>query len=395
MKQLPKHLSQWLFAAFVCASISACGGDDSSSNSDPADESPVAPAGDDENESPDAERAEFTTKKVNAASYSDWVYVDLANDRVLDIDEETAATSSEWHIALRRTAIKLNGGDSGNGNVAAALADAQDDFYDENGDPDANIFMNADADIEATALSAAYDASTLNFVQDSNEPAMADWYSYDFVTHQISADSSVGFLIRHQDGETYSKLFLDAVSYTDITVRYTTQASGTSQFAGSEQTFSASFDDDATLLCLDFDSAQAVSCEDSGWELRYEVDLSRRAINMWTNGGVFGDGNGAVFGAIEATELAAYTSATNINGSNISSHYKQDSSTGIFSEQTWYAYNLSGQHKLWPNYRTYLIDSDVTDEAATQFTLQISNYYSLGASGSPELRFRAIASDNE
>jgi hypothetical protein len=116
---------------------------------------------------------------------------------------------------------------------------------------------------------------------------------------------------------------------------------------------------------------------------------------MWTNGGVFGSGNGAVFGAIDATALASYTSATTVGGSNIASHYSKDSSAGLFAEESWYAYNLSEQHKLWPNYRTYIIDADNSDDSAANYTLQISNYYSLGASGSPELRFRVLASDSE
>lgn len=335
---------------------------------------------------------ETTSLTVNAASYTDWVYVSLTEGAVISV--AAPETSTDWHLALRRSAIKINGGDSGSGQVAVALADAQAEFYNEDGSANANLIMNADADIEAQALLTAYDTAALSYVQDSNEPALTDWYQYNFQTHQISADTSVGYLIRHADGATYSKLFIDEASYTSMTVRYSTQAADTVQFADGEQTFSASFTDGETLLCLDFDSAQAVSCNSASWELQYEVNLSTRAINLWTNGGVYGSGNGAVFGAIDATALAAYTSATDSNGHSIASYYSQDSSTGLFAEESWYAYNLAGGHKLWPNFRTYLVDTDSSDDNAAQFTLQISNYYSLGASGSPELRFVPLQSES-
>jgi len=380
--------AKWGLTAMATLMLAACGGE---SDSDPTTD--VLPDVTEELVEEVAAAVEATSLNVNAASYTDWVYVSLTDGQVITV--ESPETSTDWHLALRRTAIKVNGGDSGSGNVAVAIADAQTEFYNEDGSANANLIMNADADIEAQALLTAYDTTSLSFVQDSNEPALTDWYVYNFQTHQISADTSVGYLIRHADGETYSKLFIDEASYSSMTVRYSTQASGTVQFADSEQTFNATFADGETLVCLDLDSAQTVACSSAGWELQYEVNTAARAINLWTNGGVYGSGNGAVFGAIDATALASYTSATDSNGRSITSHYSQDSSTGLFAETSWYAYNLAGGHKLWPNFRTYLIDTDATDDNAAQFTLQISNYYSLGASGSPALRFVPLQSDSE
>jgi hypothetical protein len=280
---------------------------------------------------------------------------------------------------------------SGPGAVVAAVADTQAEFYDSEGVANASVFTNADADIEAEALDVAYDLSILSFTSDSYEPAMTGWYAYDFTTHQISADTSVGYLIRHADNATYSKLFIDAVSYSDITVRYTTQAADTSQFADSENTFSASFAEESTELCLDLDAGESTACtNDTVWDLRYEVNLSARAINIWTNGGVYGAGNGAVFGPTEIDTVEAYTSATIIDSYDISGHYTADSSLSIFSDNSWYAYNLTGEHKLWPNFRTYIIDFDSEDETSTKLTFQVSNYYSLGGSGSPEIRFQEL-----
>jgi hypothetical protein len=340
-----------------------------------------------------AEDVSYSSLQINAADYDAWVYVSLTTGATLDLTDEEAATSTDWQLAFRRTAIKLNGGVSGSGNVQVALADAQDEFYDDDGAADVSVFTNAVADTEAAALEVSYDTSALTFSTDANEAAWADWYEYDTSTHQIAANTTVGWLLRHADGETYSKVFLDVASYTDITARFTTQAADTAQFAGTEQSVSATFADDATMLCLDLDSASEVDCDENSadWDLLYEVDTSNRAINIWTNGGVYGDGDGAVFGSIDATELADYTSATLVDSYDISSHYSEDSSSNPFSDDSWYAYNLNGGHLLWPNFRTYLIDTDSTDDSASYFTLQVSDYYSLGASGSPEIRFQTMS----
>ena len=341
----------------------------------------------------DGSDVSYTSLKINAADYDAWQYVSLATGDVLDLTDVEAATSTDWQLAFRRTAIKLNGGVSGSGTVQVALADAQEEFYDSEGNADVSVFTNAVADTEAEALTVSYDATALSFSTDANEPAWSDWYVYDATTHQIAANTSVGWLLRHADGSTYSKVFLDVANYTDITVRFTTQAADTVQFAGSEQTLSATLATDATVLCLDLDAVAEVDCDDAGsdWDLRYEIDTAARAVNIWTNGGVYGAGSGAVFGTIEATELAAYTSATMVDSYDISAHYAADSSSNPFTDNSWYAYNLNEGHLLWPNFRTYLIDLDSTDDSADYFTLQVADYYSLGASGSPEIRFQLMS----
>lgn len=352
--------------------LSGCGGDDGDSSNGNTDSN------------------SFSSLKINAASYTDWQYVNLSSGELVTLTAEQAVTSTDWHIALRRTEVKINGGVSGSGNGKGALAATPDGFYDAEGNAVASVFTNADADIQAQALSAEYNLADLTFKADSYVPAIQDWYIYNPANHQISANSANGWLLRHADGTTYSKFVLDAVSYSEITVRYETQATDTTQFAGGEKTLTATVADGATELCMDFDAQAAADCSSANWDLRYEINLAARAINLWSNGGVYGDGNGAAFGAIAAAELAAYTSATMVDSTSIAAHYSADSASSIFSESSWYAYNLSGAHKLWPNFRTYIVDADSNTENSEKFAVQISNYYSLGGSGSPEIRFKKI-----
>ena len=117
-----------------------------------------------------------------------------------------------------------------------------------------------------------------------------------------------------------------------------------------------------------------------------------RDFYLRSNGGVSGEGAGAVFGPFEWDELSAWTSATiEPSGSSVVARYQEDVTSGIFDESSWYAYNLTGAHRLWPNYAVYLIDTNQADDAAPQYALQITGYYdATGASGYPRLRWRRI-----
>lgn len=361
--------------------LTGCGSDDSDSSSN--------------SNTPDNSAKSWQSLQVNAADYVAWRYVSLTDGKVLELDDAAAATSTDWHLAFRRTSIKLNGGVSGSGKVAGALADAQTEFYSED-EPSASVFTNASADAEAAALDVAYDVSTLTFAKDTYKHAFDDFYSYNFQTHQISAKTDTFWMLRHADGKTYSKLTIDALSYGNVTLNYVTQAAETSQFTDTQQTLTAAFAEGQTRLCLDLDTKAAVDCTSSAdsWELMYEVNTAQRITRMWTNGGVEGSGNAGVFGNLDIANKDSYTSATNSNGRDISRHYSTDSSSSVFTEHGWYAYNLSGQHKLWPNFRTYLIDLDNDDSSSAQYTVQVVDYYSLGASGSPEIRFQKLNEGN-
>ncbi|ASP38324.1 hypothetical protein CHH28_06355 [Bacterioplanes sanyensis] len=380
------HLSprlSWLAVIAAGLILSGCGSDDSSSsNAAPGDTAGGDTSDGDQTDGGSPSTDAYQVARINAASYDSWAYFDLLQGKQVS-EQDT------WHLALQRTQIKLNGGVSGAGDVAGALLDEQAEFYLD-GDASSSVFTNAVADTEAQALTASYDLSELQWSSDRYSTAMQDWYVYNPTTHQISAPQQSGWLVRHADGATYSKVAITDLSYGAISLSYHTQAAVTQQFAGEQQTLTATLEEGSSERCIDFDSAAAVDCSSADWEWRFEIDLAKRAINLWSNGGVHGDGNAAAFGPITAEQLSSYTSATQINGQDFSRHYSTDSSNSVFSEHSWYAYNLTGEHKLWPNFRTYAISLDKDDANAPVFALQVSNYYSLGDSGSPELRFRQI-----
>jgi len=264
--------------------LSGCGSEDSDNDSQAGDNSP-------EN---------VTSLKINATSYSNWTYVNLDDAEVVTLSEEQAADSDAWHLAFRRHAVKSNGGASGSGPVQVALADEQAEFYNE-AEPVANVFLNADASQYLADLEKTYAQDQLAFSQDSQQPVIAgaDWYNP--TTHTLSANTANAWLVRHADGETYSRVWLtDLAAQADrsyqLVLGFETQAANTTQFAGGERSVTAAMASGSSEICVDLDTEKAVDCNEAlaDWDLRFEI--SRASTALWTNGGVYGSGKGATMG---------------------------------------------------------------------------------------------------
>ena len=160
-----------------------------------------------------AEDNEIPTVIVNASSQTDYVYYNLERGEAVTLTEEQAAASTDWHVAFRRSTIKLNGGTSGPGNVAAALAAAQDDFYNED-EPVNSVFLNATPASELEHLEDEYDLTALDFISDAHVAsiqgsgemigALMDlgWYNYNPTTHALSANTDNHWLLRSAEGSS-------------------------------------------------------------------------------------------------------------------------------------------------------------------------------------------------
>jgi hypothetical protein len=348
----------------------------------------------------------FETTTIDASDYDNYKYFNLTTGELVELSADSAATSTAWHIGLRRTGIIVNGGDSGSGNVEAALAAAQDDFYDAEGAADANVFMNATADSEEEHLLATYDLTSLEFSADAIVSAIEGiktdedgdgiydygWYNYDSSSHQTSLNSDNWWMLKSNGGASYAKFHATAYDRSEglaATFEFFVQAEGETVFSDTAVTFDLSIPSTGGVACFDFDTGTTVDCETSTeWDL--QVDFPGRSPNLWVNGGVTADGNGAAFGPFTSEAIAEYDSGNVKDGTDFSRHYSSDSSEGVFSENSWYAYSLAGNHKLWPNFRTYIVDTDTTDEAAAKYKLQVINYYSeLDTSGHLTIRYEA------
>ena len=99
-----------------------------------------------------------------AADPHDFTYFSFERGDVVPLTDAEAEQSAEWHIAFKRSEIRLNGGISGPGNVSG---------FDING-------------VEDVVAEDAYDAVTSSdipgsdaFIVDGPAYAVSEWYSYD------------------------------------------------------------------------------------------------------------------------------------------------------------------------------------------------------------------------
>lgn len=328
-----------------------------------------------------------------------YTYFNLDTGQVVNLSDADATASSAWHIAFKRTSIKLNGGVSGPGTVAGAVADAQDDFYDAaTGDPNPSVFLNATAESELAAFDAVTSAADLTFAEDRNVPYIKGdgssdgWWLYSGPpTYTVSANPDKWWLVRSAAADSYTKFHVTNIvqASRDITLEMFIQGTGNSAFSTTPITWMATIGAAGGSNCFDIDAAAEVDCTTAAtdWDIKVEVSADGRDWNIWSNGGVSGSGNGGAFGPIDSATIGAYVSGTSSPaGTDITRFYGQDSAGGVFKDNTWYAYSLQGNNKLWPNYRVYAIGT-----GSVQYKLQILSYYNdAGTSGWIRFRYEGL-----
>ncbi|MGP9832417.1 HmuY family protein [Marinobacter sp. NSM] len=330
--------------------------------------------------------SDFSEQLLPAATET--VYLNLETGAMVE-------EGGDWHIAANRLSFRVNSGASGTGSVVGALAIAQDDFYDGNGDPVANMFTNATANSEQEHLLGILEepASWQEDAFASAFGASDTWSQYDFSTGVISEADDVGYLVRSAEGNSYARMRVvdfnfptrEGQGIEDFTLEFDVQASGASQFSTTPVTFTPPAGYDGGDVCFDFDSDAVVDCDTSdNWDV--QVGFSGRDWYLKSNSGVSGAGKGGASDPMTWSELAA-----NDSDPGVPQLYNTDSTGGVFTDNTWYAYNLTNQHKIWPNFRTFLIKAEADDPESAVWALQIVGYYDQnGTSGQPTVRWLPV-----
>ncbi|MGC8120763.1 HmuY family protein [Marinobacter sp. VGCF2001] len=321
-----------------------------------------------------------------------------AADRMVYLNLETGQIVTEedsWHIAANRMAFKLNSGASGEGKVGGALAVAQDDFYNANGEPDPNVFTNATANSEEEHLRGPF-SEPESWQQDAFSSAFGgsdNWSEYNMTNGVIEAKAEVAYLVRSAEGNSYARMKVKDFNFPtrggqgieSFTFEFYVQPEGASGFSTTPVSFIPPADYSGGDACYDFDAPAVVDCQgDSNWDVK--VGFSGREWYLKSNSGVSGPGKGGASDPMTWAEADALQ-----KDPGISQLYLTDSTGGVFSEHLWQAYNLTGEHKIWPNFRTYLIKADVEDSGSTVWALQIIGYYTeAGESGNPTVRWLPV-----
>ncbi len=405
---LPRSIPTFLSAALLATLLSGCGSDDNNTDpptpgTDPApsaapDLSP-APTPD---PSPDpAPDNSMRTIEIDASAggfrapaddpKKKYTYFDLDTGAIIELTDAEAESNMDWDVAFKRTKPKINGGASGPGSAKGALADAQDEFYDTDGSPNASTFFSATPEFELASFEAVTTAEGLDFSADRKSPEIVNdggeksWFSYDHVTHSLSANPNAWNLVRGADGSSYAKMHVTEIVQADraITVDMYIQGAGETAFDMNPTTFTATLGADGGAACYDFDTKAEVDCTTAAAEWDIQIEVAGRSWNIWTNGGLRGDGSkGGRFGTVSAETIGNYPDAESVP------KFFADAPSGVLldSPTRWYAYSLQGNHKLWPNYRVYVIDT-----GDNQFKVQILGYYDAsGTSGFITLRYAGL-----
>lgn len=358
------------------------------------------------------------TCTLNATSSISPVYLDLATG-------DTSTQAGNWDLAFLRYNVTSNGGSTGSGNRGLNLAVKQADLYEADGTtPKADKFNAANAANTLTLLDnltvpAASSAWTKDKLGSALQPAYTGsypgkmdfgWYYYyptanaasadglPAIAHSLGANSSKGWLLKSGTGDSYARFRATAVSNTDgtalstvgMTFQFDIQHKGASAFTDTATWTPSKTEGDA---CYDFDQKQEVACTGTQWDLK--ASIAARNATLSSNGGVSGSGAGKAVGPLDWSALSTYVSGTHDGHDTLpDAVYVTDSNNSLFSTSPWLEYNINNDHRMLPNYRVYLLNTNTTDAAAKVYAVQVIGYYggSTGAtSGYITLRYKEVA----
>ena len=329
-----------LFAALAAAAIAAVGAC--------ADTDPLEPA--------DEIVATLTVSAVDA-----WSFVAFVGQVAEPVNPGDRATSEAWDLGFFATSVMLNGGAAGPAGVVGHCL-----CQNASATNGAIMAMTPDSKlVDFEAVTAAdIPTETSSWTSDALAAAIDGWYSYDPVTHVVSAAPENVWKVRTASGESFAKFHVTGLEGATqshagrVTFEFAVQPVGGGAFEPPE---TVTVDVSSGAVRFDIETG-AVAAGSADWDLQFD------GYDIRVNGGVSGTGSsgaslsGESFGAIvDAGDLTA-------------THYRGDAFGGVFDEHPWYRYNLDGNHQIWPTFDVYLVR-----RGDSVYKVQITSYY--GATG--------------
>ena len=349
-------------------------------------------------ESPATPETDFSynTATINASSYTDTVYYDLNTASVVTVNDE-------WDVSFKRTSISLNQG------KLSAIADGQSEKFDNDNAPIADAIVNATA---ATELGDFQETNAIeaNYISSDIIAAIqaSDLYTYNgsmppYDDHGFSAQSNNWYYLTSAEGDSYAQMNVSSFDKSNDMAPYAYVASidfYVETVDGfpltSTHTWTLDFGSSA-ISCFDFDSGSVVSCDTSTWDVKADIVSAGQnsSYNIYLNGGASGEGSAEIIGP---TTSNAYASANPAKTPGLSFAYASDIAGSAFANSAWYAYDVLNEstHYLWPNFITYVVDTDASSDSDEPYKIQILNYYNnQNASGFYTLRFTELTNTGE
>ena len=147
---------------------------------------------------------------ANAAQTS-YAYLDLDTATVLELSDAEALSNAEWDVAFNRSLVRLNGGDSGPGQLSLTRVDSTT-WEDASAPTDATPWDQDDVIDEQ--------CERVTFGQGFLKTAFGQWYDYDFVTHEVSVIEDTVFFVHDGASDTVTKLQIEAYDDGIYTIRW-------------------------------------------------------------------------------------------------------------------------------------------------------------------------------
>jgi hypothetical protein len=375
-----------LLATSVLAStLAACGGSDNKSSDKGAglDNDGVAM------NAACVEDASYNCTTIDASSTSEWAYFDLNTNQVVN-------ATDDWDIGVRRTDIIVNQ------NKTTAMADLQTEKYDGDDAIAENVLNPTSVTEEGDFL--AVTAIDGDVIPEGISPAINknDVYSYQPGVGYVIAADNWHYMVS-AEGDSFARF--DASDITKDASNPFALGTVTLDFyleddSGFSETVSSSWavDLDTTgMTCYDFDAGTSAECDSDEWDIKADITAAGRASTQafYINGGESGDGEARV---VLQSKSRATSTANPQKEPGLNNGYSADKEASAFNSHSWYVYGrLIGEDSiLFPNYRTYVIDTDASSEADAPYKLQIINYYDdVNTSGYMTIRFTELTDTGE
>lgn len=306
-----------------------------------------------------AEEMQGTVVELDATSTDNYAYYNLLTEQTVDLDDESAELSNEWHLAFRRNIGKLNGGISGPAGLKAVDLEALDD---PNG-------MNFNGVTELPSLTED------DWQEDAARMVFNGWYSYDFETHTVSPTNRL-FAFRTADGNYAKVVVTDTIvvlgmgQLGGVGLKYVYNADGGTDLSGEVINVQLNDEDLNNSFFFSFASGGLVEIDDPANSLDWDIWFD--GFDVKINSGVHGMGECGVYPIYdENNDFDALQTAP----PDMGAAYETDTVSSIFDN--WYDYN-GETHELTSKGHVYVIMVD----DSTYFKMLIENYYKV-VSGSP------------
>lgn len=292
---------------------------------------------------------------VDAAS--DWSFVRLGEsaEPVTVVDRNT---STNWDLGFFSTSVMVNGGAAGPAGVTAYCVCQNQQLT---GDQVQKLTAESQQAVFDAVTAADIPAADSAWQGDQLTAAISGWYSYNPISHTVSAATGRFWKVRTANGAAYAKVRISKLENParehagQVTLEFAVQPS---RGAAMGSTRSLTVDvSSGQLVKVDLESGSVT--ESADW------DVALQGYTIRVNGGVSGAGDA---GAVLVTD--SFESATDASDLT-DSHYRGDSYGGVFNSKPWYRYNITGtDHQIWPTYDVYLIK-----RGAEVYKVQIIGYY--------------------